>query len=226
MDVSEQSLYLKINYGLREQTSLDVMVPYRAMEVDEIDFEEAGIGDLSLVVNQRIPCALELWTGLGVSLPTGDSDAMDGDGRLANESLQAGRGAAEALLSLSWLGRVGEPWLLYSDIRTRIALGENDSEYRQGAMIDTTVGSAYTVGAFDFFGDIFWAHAEPDERDGDRVRDSGGEMLFVTPGVRYWAMQRLAFTLKHQMLVADDVKGEQMLPSQITSLGLTILLGP
>lgn len=225
VDVQEQSFYLKGSYGILDQTTVELLVPYRSVDVDELGLDDTGFGDLELLANLRLPIKKKCWFALGFSIPTGESDSEDVEGELINASLQQGRGAMDIIAGLSHLYHLGVSTVIYCDTRLRMSLYENSEDYRYGAMLDSTVGGSVALGPIDVFADLFWTYSESDRNDGSKAADSGGDMFFLTPGIRCWVMDNVALTVKNQWLIAEQAKGEQMIPESIFSVGLTAMWG-
>jgi len=227
IDVLRQRAGLKVSYGLLDDTVIDLMVPYQSIEIAEIGLRKTGLADVELGVNQRLASdGPQVWLGAAAALPTGDHDAADSTGERAHASLQLGRGAPDLMFSFKLLNSLSQRWVLYGDTTARWNLGQNDLDYHHGTVIDTTAGASFAVGKFDIFGHFLWEHAEPDTRTGRGVPDTGGAVLYATPGVRYWLFDECAITLRNRFLAWADVNGEQMLPRQTVGLGITAMFGP
>jgi hypothetical protein len=222
-----QQIDLTVRYGLLDNTAVNLFIPYVSIDVSDIGLTEAGLGDIALGAAQRITSgAVETWLSAGVSLPTGKSDAEDDVGSQAHASLQPGRGAADFLFGIKGLGVLSRSWTLYGDIMSRWPLAENDSGYRHGTVVDAAAGGLVTVGRLDIFAHLLWEHAESDEEDGRETADTGGDIVYVTPGIRLRLTDFAVITLKDQALVSHSANGEQMVPRHTFGLGFTLLLGP
>ena len=98
---------LDVNYGLTNNFTLEVLVPYRRLkhthtiELGEANggagdyeaFQDAGIGDVRVAGKYSILPTLRslIVLGLGVDLPTGNSHATNINGTLQEPTLQLGR---------------------------------------------------------------------------------------------------------------------------------------
>jgi hypothetical protein len=222
VDIVRQRASLKISYGLLDDTTIDLMLPIQSIEIDDIGLKDSGLGDIELGIHQRVYSEKsKVWLSAGLALPTGNSDAIDNTGEDAHASLQLGRGAPDFMLSVKYLNPLSRHWNLYGDLTTRWGIGETDSEYQHGTVVDATVGGLRDGTKLDVFSHLLFEHAEADDRNGMNVKDTGGDIMYATLGLRYWLNDNCAVTLKNRFLVWDDVNGEQMLPECTIGFGVT-----
>ncbi len=227
IDVTRMRNGVRLNYGLFDDTTVDLALPVQYVEVPSLGMKETSLGDIEIGVNQRVLGGrTRLWFGATMALPTGESSSVYDDGALAHGSLQIGRGAPDLILSTKCFSTLHPQFSLYGGVMSRWGLGENSSGYQYGTVVDTTLGGVYEAGNFDFYGQFLWEYADTDTRSGSSVGDTGGNVMYFTPGMRYWITESTALSLKTRLLVADDVKGEQMLPQTMVGFGVTMVFGP
>jgi hypothetical protein len=92
---------LDMNYGLTERLGLQVTLPYKQVNadaqfggLDSIPYSDKGIGDMRVTVKYNLLPTLRsmVVVGMGVDLPTGDFRQRIQPDRLAESTLQIGRG--------------------------------------------------------------------------------------------------------------------------------------
>src|SRR6185503_3619284 len=121
----------------------------------------------------------------GLKLPTGQDDVRNGEGELAERSLQPGTGTTDALLG-GYFRRVlgsGSSW--FADALVQLPLNEHD-QFKPGRR--TSVDLGYRREMSDKLGLMLQLNALHKSRDrGDQAEpeDSGGRFLFLSPGVSY-----------------------------------------
>lgn len=123
---------------------------------------------------------------VGLKLPTGRHDVANGEGEVAERTLQPGSGTTDALLGVYWHGAAPlEGWSWFSRAQAVLPLDSRD-EYKPGNQLQLDAGVRYAWGQNAGFmlqanyiakGRDKGAQAEPD--------DSGARQLFVSPGLSY-----------------------------------------
>ena len=122
----------------------------------------------------------------GLKLPTGKFDVANGNGEVAERSLQPGTGTTDALLGVYYREMLPfQNWSWFAQFNAQVALDYRD-DYKPGSQIGVDVG--YRYDATDALGLMLqlnyrWkgrdagAQAEPD--------DSGGRVVTLSPGMSY-----------------------------------------
>jgi hypothetical protein len=191
------------------------------------DFTE--LGDLRVMARRRLAttenadASSVATTGInfGLKLPTGKTDVKNGEGELAERSLQPGSGTTDAVLgayysqhrplaSLSWFGQA----------LAQVPLNTHD-EYRPGRRLNLDTGVRYDAG--DRLGLLLQLNTLLKGRDHGaeaEPEDTGGTFVFLSPGVSYAftsSVQAYGFV---QVPVYQRVNGVQLVPDFAVAVGL------
>lgn len=197
------------------------------MTMDQLD----GLGDINLTYNYTFDLdGHTAWVGGGVSLPTGTWDARDSQGQLIHNMMQPGSGAVGLLAEAGADFTFGDsPWSLHP----RASLqwnGTNPLGYQRGSRLDYQLGTRYRVadsvglsldlvgfvaardhsnGALDpVTGQV--AFQRPETSLADDVTNTGGEYLFLAPGLRANPTENIALGLEYRFPIYQNVRGTQL----------------
>jgi hypothetical protein len=147
----------------------------------------------------------------GVKLPTGKYDVANGEGEVAERTLQPGTGTTDLLLGAYWHGAAP-----LSDIswfaRAAVVLPVNSrAEYKPGRQLILDAGARYAIGRdvglmlqvnYLAKGRDAGGAAEPD--------DSGQRMVFVSPGISWNVTKDAQLYAFLQLPVYQSVNGVQL----------------
>jgi hypothetical protein len=122
----------------------------------------------------------------GLKLPTGKHDVANGDGDVAERTLQPGTGTTDALLGVYWHGAAPiEGWSWFTRAQAVLPLNSRD-EYKPGKSLQVDGGIRYAWG--DKTGLMLQANYVAKGRDSGaqaEPEDSGKRELFMSPGISY-----------------------------------------
>jgi hypothetical protein len=159
--------------------------------------------------NPEMPCLAGVTFGL--KLPTGKYDVANGDGDLAERTLQPGTGTTDALLGAYWhTARPLEGWAYFVRGQAVLPMNSRD-EFKPGAQLYADAGARYAVNskvALMIQANALWkgqdkgANAEPE--------DSGQHGLFVSPGISWNATRDVQAYAFVQVPVYQWVRGVQL----------------
>ena len=192
------------------------------------DFSEAGdariVGRYRLATfEDREPKLGTAGLYFGLKLPTGRIDVRNGDGDLAERSLQPGSGTTDALLGayyaqllpmkdLSWFAQM----LVQAPVNSR-------DGFKPGERVSLDAGVRYN--ATDYLsvmlqlnglyrGRDSGANAEPD--------DSGGKSWFVSPGFSFALGQDAQIYGFYQLPIYQYVNGVQLVARKASTIGVSV----
>lgn len=147
----------------------------------------------------------------GVKLPTGKHDVANGEGDLAERSLQPGTGTTDALFGAYWSSaRPLTGWSYFTRGQVVLPMNSKD-EYKPGAQLYFDAGARYAVNpkvAVMIQANAVWkgqdkgANAEPE--------DSGQHGLFASPGVSWNVSRDLQAYAFVQAPLYQHVRGVQL----------------
>ena len=229
------------DYTFNENWGVSVLVPIVDREHDHIhnhmgaqlpehwDFRE--LGDVRVMARRRLFTTEDAnahsigtaGTYFGLKLPTGKTDVKNDEGEAAERTLQPGSGTTDAVLggyysrqlplrNLSWFvqGLVQAPLNEHEDyrpgIRTNLDLGVR---YDMGERLGLLVQLNGLYKARDR-----GAQAEPD--------DTGGQFIFLSPGVSYNFGERFQAYAFVQLPLYQYVNGVQLVASHALAVGLNM----
>lgn len=151
-----------------------------------------GLGDVRVQARHVMSASPEIesprsWgISVGAKLPTGRHDVANGEGEVAERTLQPGTGTTDALLGVFFHGAAPlEGWSWFSRAQAALPMNTRD-DFRPGRQLQLDTGLRYAWGQdaglmlqanYIAKGRDRGAQAEPE--------DSGQRQLFVSPGLSY-----------------------------------------
>ena len=201
-----------------------------------------GVGDLQLwarYVAYRAagPGGRSFTVGGGLKLPTGRTGVTNDDGDEAEMSLQPGTGSVDPILMASFVqplslraGDGRQVWTpIFSAVNARIPGTDGRYGYRAGAEVVMTIGATYSlIPRIDLLGQMNFRWRDRDDAGnapGLPEENTGGEALFVSPGIRARLWEGLAAYGLVQVPVYQRVNGIQLTSDWNVVLGLQYRLG-
>ena len=147
----------------------------------------------------------------GLKLPTGKHDVANGDGEVAERTLQPGTGTTDALLGVYWHGAAPlEGWSWFTRAQAVLPLDSRD-DYKPGNQMQVDAGMRYAWGQkaglmlqgnYIAKGRDKGAQAEPE--------DSGKRELYVSPGFSYNVTRDAQVYAFAQLPLYQAVNGVQL----------------
>lgn len=230
-----------ISYGVAENFQVGLTIGYyNAVKARESEFD-SGTGDSEIATFD--PDGLtDLWlTGKyrfyrgpagslavfgGVKFPTGKFDVKNSAGERVEPSATAGSGSYDGMLGLAY-SRFLTSRLTF-DVSTQYTLRTEADGFKLGDRIDGGVAFAYrfTEDVQKFpqvsaFAEANVRHLFKSEEDGERDPNTGGTVLFLTPGVRVGFTKNVSFTVSSPLPVVQELNGTQLKTSYKVNGGLT-----
>lgn len=163
----------------------------------------------------------------GVKFPTGEDKVFNSAGERIEPSATAGSGSYDGMLGLAYSRFLTARVTLDTSAQYTIRTEAND--FQLGDRIDAGLAFAYR-----FTEDInhfpqWTAFAETNLRyllkskdGGERDPNTGGTVLFVTPGIRALLNKNLAVTISSPIPTWQNLNGEQLKTSYKINAGVTI----
>jgi hypothetical protein len=170
----------------------------------------SGLGDAKLLGRYRLqeqPVSLLF----GMKLPTGATDVTNETGALAERTLQAGTGTTDLVFGIAWQhGEITSPWSWFAQAMGQRALDSHD-DFRSGNLFTLDGGVRYM--ATSKLSLMAQANAVVKGRDRGAEAEtelSGGEYLFLTPGMSYALSRDVQFHAFVQQPLHQHVNGVQL----------------
>ena len=151
----------------------------------------------------------------GIKLPVGRDDVRgNGEDTRLEPSVQPGSGAFDFLFGMAYSVWLAQQVSLDTSAQY-IARTSNDS-FKVGDRIDVGIAAVYRlmedIAQFpqvSLIGEINLRHLFRSESRRDRINNSGGTALFLSPGIRVGITESVAWTLMPQIPVIQDLNDEQ-----------------
>jgi hypothetical protein len=194
--------------------------------IDKWSFTE--LGDIRVVGRYQLPLAGDAARPstagftFGLKLPTGQFDVANGDGDVAERSLQPGSGTTDAIVGAYYhqkLPQLNSSWFVQAQYQH--ALKERDG-FKPGSSLGADVG--YRYAATDKLGLLVQLNAISKRRDRGaeaEPEDSGSKSVFVSPGVSYAVADNREVYAFYQHPLYQDVNGVQLTASRSLVIGLS-----
>ena len=226
--LSESRTTLGLNHGIRPDLTLSLLVPFVH---EELRFdgasgretrESGGLGDVTLLAKYRLfkedwHLGSFNWTAFaGTELPTGETHATD-EGMRLPPSLQPGSGSWDPIAATAATYEIDRfklnGVLLYEHS------GEGAQSYKFGDVFVAEIKPGYRLVVEKFPGPLLradfgiqWRLEFPAEQHGDRLADSGGDTLLLTPGLVFWPRPWWGVVLTAELPIYRDLEGQQLAP--------------
>ena len=201
-------------YGVSHRFMLTAVVPYVfnqvtfAGEVEKTD----GWGDpeataiLSLLPEGMGRASLQVLAG--ARLPLGKDDLKNDHGELRDHHLQAGTGAWAGNFGLQAMLAQGS-WPLFASASYQIN-GTNDHDFAYGNVFRYNFAAQKTLGRMlDLIGEINGRYAQYDVESGVNDANSGGNAVYVSPGLRVRLFSAMSLRAQVQIPVIENLNGVQ-----------------
>jgi len=232
-------------YGATRDLTVGVSIPIlqRRLRFDDPaggrrTISADGLGDLTVVGAYRffrrdVERGTTQFSLLGgLKLPSGATDAEDSDlPRLTGmpetrlpPSLQLGSGSVDGILGVAGFHNV-DRLSFYADAQGKLNT-EGSQDFRAGNSLHYDLSADYVLlpGRNMFLilelNGVFKARAE---QAGRTVRDSGGHLLFLSPGIQYLPIPPLILEAGVQIPIFRDLNGRQLAPDWSVVVGLRYL---
>jgi hypothetical protein len=220
------------DYTISRHWSVSLQVPYvdrhHSHVVNDLppvteSWSITGLGDVRALAAYQVPLKQgAMGLQLGVKLPTGDTQAANADGALAERALQPGSGTTDAIVGGFYNHRLqGDATTLFAQV-TWQRPHDAYQDYAPGEQVMADVGLRYAVTLktnamlqlnWQYKGRDHGSDAEPDE--------SGGRYVNLSPGIGYTLTHHLQLYGFVQLPLYQYVNGTQLTPDWSAVAGLS-----
>ncbi len=240
-------------YGVNDRLLLIATLPVRKtegvgdvstgadgeIEVDTARGGDGGVGDMALMGRYTIfslhtlTSTTLLAASAGVKLPTGSTDGRNDAGDFLDAHIQLGTGSTDVLLGMSASHAI-KRWNLSANVLAAVAtegeFGQARHQFGDSINYDVTakfrlwpmaVGAAPVQWFVSLGVNGEWRGHEHEERL--RVADSGGHVLYLTPGLQVVIGSKWVLEASFQQAVQHDLDGIQTGETYKISGGITYL---
>jgi len=236
-----RNLFATLDYGFSEALGVSVIVPWIDREHEHIHNHEgepeperwqfSGLGDMRVVARYQFaattmdPQATRVgFAGVtgGLKLPTGRTTVANGDGEVAERTLQPGTGTTDALLGAYYreaLGNLNASWFVQANLQLPL---DTYHEFKPGNQVLIDVGGRWE--ATDKLGLMLQLNAHYKARDSGaeaEPEDSGSRTLSISPGFTYALTPTVQVYAFVQLPVYQRVNGVQLVADRSYAVGVS-----
>ncbi len=185
-----------------------------------------GVGDLSVLgrytvfSHHTLDTSTLLAAVFGIKLPTGSTDRHSDQGEYLDAHLQLGTGSTDLLLGVSANHVLGRYSVSANVLAAFTGNGEaGDASHRFGDSLNYDVTGKYRVSPTvtgESANELFLSlgvngeYRRREKLDGDTVPDSGGQTIYLTPGIQYVAGRHWVFESTWQYAVYHNLNETQL----------------
>ncbi len=213
---------LTLRYGIMDKLDARIIVPYVDKELDRMsakkDFTDSnsGIGDVKLIsrysiFSQKRKDPFNMAIGLGVKFPTGSTDEKDSSGKTPG-FIQTGSGSWDPIMEVGAHKVMGRQWFstyFMYQLTTEGELGKMDFE--KGDLFKYNFGYGYALAKlFDLQLELNGNVRGKAEKNGMEVKNSGGHVLYITPGFHIKFNKKMHLDAGVALPVYRDLNGKQV----------------
>jgi len=220
---------LNLDYIFNSDWAVSLQVPWISRnhgtfgeEHDELDTSSTdSIGDIKLMARfQGFNASHNFGIELGIKLPTGSYDESFRSGEGLDRGLQPGTGTTDLVAGLYYFDSFAENWGYFAQVNVQTPFNSRDS-YRPGTAENLNVGVRYTgfhsiIPQLQLNGRI----ASRDKGDNADVLNSGGSMIYISPGVTYEVTRQLSTYVFVQVPLYQNLNGYQLAPTWALTAGV------
>jgi hypothetical protein len=231
-----------VSYGIVENFQVNLSIGYyKAVNALEAEFD-ADTGETEILTFDP-DGVTDLWLGGkyrfyrgpigsiavfgGAKFPTGRFDVENSAGERVEPSATAGSGSYDGMLGLAY-SRFLISQLTF-DTSVQYTYRTEADDFRLGDRVDAGLALAYrftedihTFPQFSAFAEANVRYLFKSEENGERDPNTGGTVLFLTPGFRVSFCPNFSFTVSSPLPVVQDLNGEQLETSFKVNGALTL----
>lgn len=219
-----QTYSLGMSYGITEKISMHLRIPYtfrndieESEPPDEIHRhgDSKGLGDAAIHLHHRFVKVdnfnFESSLLYGLKIPSGRTSAKDISNSRFDAEFQPGSGSWDPSLGIAATKRMGFLSVDANLLYTIVTEGTQDTDL--GDKFNYNVAFSYRAVrkpvVLDFIIESNGIWIQKEEVDGKEDENSGGNIIFLSPGIRFTCKDRLTAYLSSGFPVLQDLNGKQ-----------------
>lgn len=238
-----QTALLQVVYPFSERIAVNGLFTYVSQERiihsqtgQENQTRTQGLGDAVLLFQYSPVLGLKrnLTLAVGPKLPVGKFDATDDEfGLVVSPDLQPGSGSFDAIFGANFqeaflfnvTGLTFSTSLSYR-LTTPARRFEGDNKYRFGneTMLSAGLQKTFLLKRTGITPSLFvqYRNTAADETDGDEVAGTGGNWIYISPGLNVELTRHLAVNAAAELPVYRNLNGTQLTTTYRFNFGLAI----
>lgn len=219
-----------LSYGITEDLQAGARIGYYAAndfidaeveeggtEADSSVGDPEGLTDLYLTLKYRFLKGRpgNLAGVVGIKLPTGKHDQQLASGETLEPSSQPGSGSVDYQLGVAYSRFLTSRATV--DASALYTFRTEHDDFEVGDRFDAGVAVNYRLTEsikqfpqFSMFGEVLYVHLDKDDEDGEKQTNSGGDLVYLAPGVRVRFNENLSLTVAPAFPVVQDLNGDQI----------------
>ncbi len=223
--LTEQASFL---WSLSPRLTLDVLIPvpkrhseHLADDGSVVTGNQIGLGDISLLARYRIIVQHDMDKSLsvaidgGIKAPTGSTNGKDSRGDLLDPHIQLGTGSTDFLAGANAFAAFDRTALIGNLLGAFTTQGAQGHRFGNSVNYDVSVRYRLYPDDYDFpqFFLTFGAAGEYRAREsfgGVADQNSGGHVVYLTPGAQLFIAPSLTIELSYQPAVFHHLNGQQL----------------
>jgi hypothetical protein len=232
-----RNLVATFDYSWTPDWGLALLVPYVTRGHEHIANEPLeepaterwdfnGLGDIRVIARYQASRLDGSTAGLrlGLSLPTGETDVRNAEGIRAERSLAPGTGTTGLIAGANLNGKIGAtPAGYFASVTGQWALNSH-ADYRPGYQLLLNGGASYPVaGSVTALLQLSALFKRRDQGAEAEPEDSGGEQLFLGPGVNFTLTRHLWLYAFVEVPLYQRVNGTQLTADLSAVVGVSTL---
>jgi hypothetical protein len=209
----QNALQLTLKYGLSNRIMLMASAPYTFNRISAEGSTEKtdGLGDPEIMAMAHLLSfannAWALQAVAGARLPLGKSDQTDETGARLEQHLQTGSGAAAGIFGAQLLHGGKVPLFFSASYQTN---GTNDHDFVYGNVFRFNAAAQRALSKpLDLIAEINGRVADYDVDGIETDANSGGTVVYFSPGLRLQLDSALSLRSQVQIPVVENLHGEQ-----------------
>ena len=241
----EQETHFTQQYSLffapTQSLSFSILVPIPRRHSEQVNGlgrvtvgNQFGQGDVSLLARFKpfvvhdVENTYILSLVTGVKLPTGRTDGRDSEGGLLDSHIQLGTGSTDLLAGTSGFATTGRFAFIVNVLGSFAGKGANGHQFGNSLNYDATVRTRVWPEEFES-PQFYLTLSINGELRGHEMQDgiidpnSGGNVLYASPGLQVFITPGLTFELSYQRPIVHTLNGQQLGEDYRLISGLQIL---
>ena len=218
-DVKVNKTVIGIKSGIGHNLELIFRIPFvnkklsQTVKKKSFDMKNSGIGDIVFLTryslaNQKKGDFAFMEIGAGIKLPTGSTDKsfntpMGIKKPNQTQPLQNGSGSYDYLVDFGITKFIKNSRI---DFNTNyIYTTKGDNEYEFGNQFKFNIGYLRSLNhIFSWQIELDGIHLDKDEKNGKKVNTTGGNFLYITPGIQFQVTKKFDISFGYQKLIIRD----------------------
>ena len=235
---------IEAGYTFSDKWSVDLFLSFVRQErtINQRGFSEdfvytQGIGDGVLLVKYSV--TPNLTAGIGLKMPIGAADRLRSNGTFLNADLQPGSGAWDQVIYLNYTDQLAfRPTLTFSATGIHRFTGTNNNYFDNGITSSTysfgdetqlivALADRFILGSLIFDPSLKFRYrrAARDLFNDVAFPGSGGDFVFINPGLSYAINPKLSYQFNIELPVFASVTDTQLSPTARFNTGVVVVVG-